>query len=246
MLKIFRRIRRNLIDQGRLNRYLLYAIGEIVLVVIGILIALQINNWNEERKSLKKEQIILQDLYKDLESNTAILQQDIINTQEVIRNIEFILNHFENNLPYSDSLAANLWTMQFTYQLVLVTSGFESLKSLGFDILQSNELRLQIINLYDREYKGITQWINTVSHNKAAGFQEVFSDLPRGVINRNYFRNDHYQEVIENDKLYNMVSVDRGWKNETVRRLTNLLEETGKVKEMVRKELKAPRSEHEQ
>ena len=50
MIKFFRKIRHNLINEGKTTKYLKYAIGEIVLVVIGILIALQINNWNEQRK----------------------------------------------------------------------------------------------------------------------------------------------------------------------------------------------------
>ena len=50
MIKFFRKIRHNLLSQGKTGKYLTYAIGEIILVVIGILIALQINNWNEERK----------------------------------------------------------------------------------------------------------------------------------------------------------------------------------------------------
>lgn len=50
MIKFFRKIRQNLVSEGKAVNYLKYAIGEIILVVIGILIALQINNWNEERK----------------------------------------------------------------------------------------------------------------------------------------------------------------------------------------------------
>ena len=50
MIKFFRKIRQNLISEGKTGKYLKYAIGEIILVVIGILIALQINNWNEVRK----------------------------------------------------------------------------------------------------------------------------------------------------------------------------------------------------
>ena len=50
MLTFFRRIRKGLLGSGQARKYLLYAIGEIALVVIGILIALQINNWNEWRK----------------------------------------------------------------------------------------------------------------------------------------------------------------------------------------------------
>jgi len=56
MITLFRKIRKQLLTQNKLTRYLVYAVGEIFLVVIGILIALQINNWNEE----KKEQAILQ------------------------------------------------------------------------------------------------------------------------------------------------------------------------------------------
>ncbi|MET6991789.1 hypothetical protein ABXZ36_14155 [Sediminicola arcticus] len=62
MIKLFRRIRQNLLTENKFNKYLLYAIGEIVLVVIGILIALQINNLNEESKintSVAKHLIIL-------------------------------------------------------------------------------------------------------------------------------------------------------------------------------------------
>jgi len=51
MIKLFRNIRQNLLSEGKSVKYLKYAFGEIILVVIGILIALQINNWNLERKS---------------------------------------------------------------------------------------------------------------------------------------------------------------------------------------------------
>lgn len=66
MLKFFRQIRQKLLQENRFSKYLLYAIGEIVLVVIGILIALQINNWNEQRKATIEEKEILENLYENL------------------------------------------------------------------------------------------------------------------------------------------------------------------------------------
>ena len=51
MIKFFRKIRQNLLSENKFSKYLIYAIGEIILVVIGILIALQINNWNESEKN---------------------------------------------------------------------------------------------------------------------------------------------------------------------------------------------------
>jgi len=63
MIKFFRKIRYDLMEKNKTGKYLKYAIGEIVLVVIGILIALQINNWNEERKTNSKERRMLAHSY---------------------------------------------------------------------------------------------------------------------------------------------------------------------------------------
>ena len=69
MIKVFRKIRRRLIDEGSLKRYILYAIGEIILVVIGILIAVQLNNWNQERIRNAEIEILLDKVEKDLIHN---------------------------------------------------------------------------------------------------------------------------------------------------------------------------------
>jgi len=66
MLTFFRRIRKGLLDIGAARKYLLYAIGEIALVVIGILIALQINNWNQERLNRLEEQQLLRLIYTEM------------------------------------------------------------------------------------------------------------------------------------------------------------------------------------
>jgi len=73
MIKFFRKIRYDLMETGKIGKYLKYAIGEILLVVIGILIALQINNWNERRRENLEEQRILSLLTKDLEKDIASL-----------------------------------------------------------------------------------------------------------------------------------------------------------------------------
>jgi len=79
MIKFFRKIRQNLLSEGKTGKYIKYAIGEIVLVVIGILIALQINNWNEQRK----DQAILLNIY-------GLIYSDIENDiQELQRNVAF-------------------------------------------------------------------------------------------------------------------------------------------------------------
>jgi len=69
MIKFFRKIRQKLLQENRFSKYLLYAIGEIVLVVIGILIALQINNWNERRKTNQNIKIYHQNLIENLQAD---------------------------------------------------------------------------------------------------------------------------------------------------------------------------------
>lgn len=75
MIKFFRRIRQKLLQENRFSKYLLYAVGEIVLVVIGILIALQINDWNEERKTKIEEKTLLLSLKNEMNYNVKELDR---------------------------------------------------------------------------------------------------------------------------------------------------------------------------
>ncbi|SEL78317.1 hypothetical protein SAMN04488008_105187 [Maribacter orientalis] len=84
MIKFFRRIRQRLLTENKFYKYLLYAFGEIVLVVIGILIALQINNWNEEQKNKAIEQQLLISLLQEFETNLTILTKTIETNTAII------------------------------------------------------------------------------------------------------------------------------------------------------------------
>lgn len=116
MIKFFRSIRQRLLIENKLSKYLLYAIGEIILVVIGILIALNINNKNQERKERQAETIILNQLQNDFTSNLKQLDQKIRFRNEFmssskmlfyyidhpeIRNKDSIDHHIAKTLPYA-------------------------------------------------------------------------------------------------------------------------------------------------
>ena len=116
MLKVFRKIRRRLIDEGSLKRYILYAIGEIILVVIGILIAVQLNNWNQERIRNTEIEILLDEVEEDLIHNIKITNNAIevyyINdslTRKVVNNEVTIEDY------YNDERLGNLL---FRHQLL--------------------------------------------------------------------------------------------------------------------------------
>jgi Family of unknown function (DUF6090) len=74
MIKFFRKIRQRLLSENKFSKYLIYAIGEILLVIIGILIAVSINGWNEDRKLKKAEQSILKDLKQEMIFNLKALE----------------------------------------------------------------------------------------------------------------------------------------------------------------------------
>ena len=73
MIKFFRKIRKKLLTENKFSKYLIYAIGEIALVVIGILIALQINNWNQESENKKLEIFYMNSLANDLKKDTLYI-----------------------------------------------------------------------------------------------------------------------------------------------------------------------------
>jgi len=75
MIKFFRKIRQNLLSENKFSKYLIYAIGEIILVVIGILIALQINNWNEDRKTESIRQLYYQQLLEDFNIDKSYMKK---------------------------------------------------------------------------------------------------------------------------------------------------------------------------
>ena len=97
MIKFFRRIRQRLLSEKKFSKYLFYAFGEIVLVVIGILIALQINNWNENRKLKSKADIYVNKIINDLKVDTLNISK-LIN--RAMKHKKVIANYFE----YFDSV----------------------------------------------------------------------------------------------------------------------------------------------
>jgi hypothetical protein len=115
MARIFNSIRQRLLKENRLTRYLVYAVGEILLVVIGILIALQINMWNEGRKDRVKEQVVLQRLQEEFNTNLQQLDGKIQMREDIIRSSTAALDYMDQpEGVHRDSLMAKLSAMTTT------------------------------------------------------------------------------------------------------------------------------------
>ena len=169
MINFFRKIRQRLLTENKFSKYLLYAVGEIVLVVIGILIALNINNWNEEQKAKKIEKTYLARLQKDLVADTTYLGKrlNFIKKQRV-QIYEFV--HEIYNTQNTEEEFKRLFLMQSldAGNLVMQTSTFEELKNTGLiSIIQNEQLRVRVIELY-REYEIAAEHFNEINNFTAS------------------------------------------------------------------------------
>ena len=152
MAKIFGKIRFQLLSENRIGKYLRYAIGEIVLVVIGILIALSINNWNQNRIEQRIEERLLKELIGNLDHNENRLKASIEEEYKSVTSIEYVVYSLENRLQYHDSMDYHFDRAQYSDDIQLSATAFRSLENRGFDILSSDSLRMSIIDLFENEY----------------------------------------------------------------------------------------------
>ena len=153
MLRFFHQIRQRLLTDNKFSKYLLYAIGEILLVVIGILIALQIDNWNEWRKDRQKEKEIMQTLIENLALNIETLESDIKFLSEYNKSSQIVISVLDNKLPFTDSLASHLhWARVPKRELSLSVAGYEQFKNKGYDIIVNDSIRDEVINYFESTF----------------------------------------------------------------------------------------------
>ena len=131
MFKFFRRIRQQLLSENKFSKYLLYAVGEIILVVIGILIALSINNWNEDRKQKKEEKGLYVQIIKDLDEDHDLLLNHLTLS-------ESLKTMFKNLYEYS---AGKTDTLDMEYPVLL----FQSI-NYSSQVLQNHEASVDRIS----------------------------------------------------------------------------------------------------
>ncbi|MGN7515736.1 MAG: DUF6090 family protein [Allomuricauda sp.] len=157
MIKFFRKIRQNLLSEGKTGKYLKYAIGEIILVVIGILIALQINNWNNDRIESKIETNILKEIVVNLKKDVVNLNSKIRFNLEKEKSNKEVLTHLKHKTPITDSLKLYYGSLLGRGNFEPITVAYENLKTRGVDIIKNDSLRIAISELYDFKYYYVTE-----------------------------------------------------------------------------------------
>jgi hypothetical protein len=224
MIKFFRRIRFDLMEKNKTRKYLKYAIGEILLVMIGILLALQVNNWNENRKNRISEQTLYQTLISSLESDLADATDKITSVEKSINAQEiFILNSFDEIKNKYDKVQVDnlLNDVGKSSRSFFPNYGlYDKISNNNqIDLIQSADTQMKIIELYEQYYKRYNDIdLNLEQMSVFSLYLNYFSKIEEHYINKD----ENYVidfEILEKDydvlqsecrKIYSLTTTAHG------------------------------------
>lgn len=245
MFKFFRQIRKQILTDNKLGKYLLYAFGEIILVVIGILIALSINNWNESRKEKALEKKVLVELKKSLENNYKEMLQDSIRRVNWNKSSDVIISVLHSKAEYHDSLNIHFHNARLPgTNLSLSTAGYEGLKNVGYNIISADILRNSIVELFEISQKNLLEemeYFESFQTDRQTQVDQLFSYEHDKFDSNNPFSvpiSPHNYNALKDDKVYlAMVKSVKVQRNIIGTILIRNLKETQSVLNLVNAEL---------
>lgn len=209
MTKLFRHIRKSLLEQQQMGKYFKYAIGEILLVVIGILIALWLNNLRERQSDLESECFYLANLLDNLNQDEKEIGY-ILDQQESRVSAR---NHFFQLLdkpnPDAQSVSeAYSRIAEFNLTFFANPSAFNSLKSSGnLDLIQNKELQLKLSNLYEKVYYRIdynSQLYDQRIEMTSAKMIPYYDFAIKQFTNRDILKNNQLRNIVGFEQDYNV------------------------------------------
>ena len=226
MLTFLRKIRRSLIESGSARKYFLYAIGEIALVVIGILIALQINNWNEDRKDKKVQFRLLKELHVTAGEDYLRNHNHVRRNKESLASLEIVINHLERKLPFHDSLSHHFAMAHSRWISQVKDNAYENIKEHGLDFIENDTTRNHLTHLYENRIELFhvfdTRFDQFFYQIAVPELINSFNDIfPQGTIRGEMFPLD-YNSLSNNMKYLNILKATRSH----MRQYTNWQERT--------------------
>jgi hypothetical protein len=151
MIQLFKKIRRKLLVEKRLSSYLIYAIGEVILVVIGILLAIQFSNWNDKRSEVKKEIWYLDNIADDMFYQKNGLLDLKTSFEETLIVSKSLLLEYSKTKSYVtiDSLSKKLNQLMLTYNYPNIDNTYRELLSSGqVSLIENKDLYSEVIGFY--------------------------------------------------------------------------------------------------
>jgi hypothetical protein len=149
MLPFLRKIRHQLVQENRFSRYILYALGEIFLVVIGILIALQINNWNEEKKIRSYELKMLKELSNVIQKDESYFQSMVDRLHQKGEAVDKLLEFRETNQANLDSIGKYFQVTRYETLFQYNSGPYGSIKSSGIEKISNDLIRTKMVDMYE-------------------------------------------------------------------------------------------------
>ena len=213
------------------GKYFKYAIGEIFLVVIGILIALSINNWNENQKLKVYEIKILKEIKANLKQSREEVLIAIEEDERWRTCIYKILDHLDQQKPYDKSLDQCFGSYFWSSTVQFSTSAYDELKNRGLELISNPELRRDITNMYDFKLDVIKSEVeiwdsqllsSTIYPLHTQLFRKYFPESWQ-VFQDEFAKPVNYDELLTNEHFKNLLSEIISLRNYSVT-INNLLE----------------------
>ncbi len=161
-MKLFNKIRKTLLLDGKTTNYLKYAIGEIILVVIGILIALSINNWNSNRINQHKESVYLKNIQRDLQEQLKAIEQQMVFEFDIQKDARPLIIFYKTHQDFKvdSNFTATIGNLTARRTFVQISPTYIELLSSGnIDIIRNDNLKNKLIQYY-QEMERIEKVIN--------------------------------------------------------------------------------------
>ena len=148
-------------EKNKTGKYLKYAIGEIVLVVVGILIALSVAEWNNTRHDIETENRLLNQLHQGISQDLETIETELDKTNKAMSSLKQLDSLLKLDIPESSEKLNKLFGTVYGLKMLNLNKAiYEDLKSTGFGIIRDEMLRSQIINVFEINYKNIIDLID--------------------------------------------------------------------------------------
>ncbi len=218
-------------------------LGEVTLIVVGILLALQIENWNEQRKETEFKNDTLKEIHASLMDDKQHIESRIARLEDIANSMVSLSDHLERNGEYSQQIENSFERLSYSLVLELKTGSYETLKVSGLEIIDNPELRSELVNIYDYQYPRmqwmINQEFNYPNQTVFSPFYYQWSEYVDKPQDRTFYlsRVKDYQRFVNDKDLKRIIRRKSNAANGLISRLERLMQRVGDLSKAIEKEL---------
>ncbi len=254
MINLFRKNRKKLMDENKFSKYLFYTFGEIALIVVGIMLALYLDQLNNKSKIKSDEIEILKEIKSNLMSSKITFQRTIDAENMFLDSNLKILDYLDNRKPYEQSLDRSFGIYYWTISTNVISGGYNYLKSTGIDIISNNKLRQKISYIFENKFAALRfeneVWSNNLQQivsypYHVAHFRSYYAKVEDGKGDKEieHARPFNYSALLDDDQFKSInaeIIVNRRW---NIFNVQELIDESDKLIIEIAKEIEHLSSE---